>query len=332
MKIHGGVKEKDFLDFSISVNPLKPSWINELSFEENYRYTYVEWLEDAFREKFGQDTVITAGSSEALQIIAYEIMKDSTVIVPVPNYYEYSRVAKFCAQEIVSIKIFNSGIVLEVFEEIIRTATQLREKNKKVVFITSNPNNPVGKFLDLSSYLNNLVELGVVCILDESFIDFVDVEKVNEFEKKLKYPEKVIRLRTFTKIFGVPGIRVGYVKSGEYKSLFQTRRIPWAIGGVGYSFVENLRKHNTEHFLRETREFIASEKQKFKDFPTVLSDTNYFLLKVKNVDYILEKLRERKITVRDARNFEIGEYVRIGLRDSQSNDVLVNSLKEIGGF
>ncbi len=324
--IHGGVKQKDFLDFSISVNPLKPSWLSELDLSQIYRYTYVEWLEEDFRKKFGDDAVLTAGASEALQIIGWELLKDATLIVPIPNYYEYFRIAEFSNSQVVQIKVFDDEFKNYDFSKVYSTAKQLRARNKKVVFITSNPNNPVGKFLDLSQLLNELILLDVLCVIDESFIDFVPKQVVEEFEKSIKFTDKLIRIRTFTKIFAVPGIRVGYVKSHSYQDVFLQRRVPWGIGGIGYSFLELLLKNDCEEFIKETVEYVQKEKSRFEKFNVVESDVNYFLLKVKNVDALLLKLANEKIAVRDARNFGIGNYVRIGLKDTLANEKLVDAL------
>ncbi len=335
MIVHGGVQEKDFLDFSISVSPMVPEWLEDPCklAEDLRRYTYVEWLEGRFQKVFGQDTVIVAGVTEALHIIGWEMLKDSVVFIPLPNYYEYFRVASFSNCEVVKIpliqddelKVENFGVLLKLVEKYGRIG-------KKMCFITSNPNNPTGVFLDLSELLNILVEKNILCILDEAFLDFVDEEKVRSFENNLKVPEQIIRLRTFTKSFGLPGVRVGYVKSAKYKDVFFSRRMPWGVGGSGYTFLEKLINNDWKVFLSRVRKYVKKEIEKFRKFAFFETDTNFLMLKATQIDSVLAYLKSHRISVRDARNFEIGDFLRIGIRDSTSNDFLIERLHEISNL
>ncbi|AEH51775.1 aminotransferase class I/II-fold pyridoxal phosphate-dependent enzyme [Pseudothermotoga thermarum] len=335
MVIHGGIREKDFLDFSISVNPFVPEWFEDLSKlnEDLRRYTYIEWLEENFQNTFGNDTVIVAGAMEALHIIGWEFFKDSVVFIPVPNYYEYFRVASFSSFGIVKVPMVeNCEYKVENFEKLLKLVEKYRKIGKRMCFITSNPNNPTGIFLDLSELLNTLVDKGVLCIIDEAFLDFVDEEKLRSFENNLKVSKQIIRLRTFTKSFGLPGVRVGYVKSAEYKNVFLSRRMPWAVGGTGYVFLEKLLANDWKDFLKRTKKYIKNEMKKFASFDFFKSDANYFMVKVKEIDKVLDFLRLHRISVRDARSFEIGDFIRIGIKDSQANDFLLEKLKEISNL
>ena len=84
--MHGGVKEENVVDFSISVNTFIPDFIileDNLKYEK--KYTYVEWIEEDFRKIFGEESIIIAGATEAFHIIGWTIMRDASVIIPQPN-------------------------------------------------------------------------------------------------------------------------------------------------------------------------------------------------------------------------------------------------------
>ncbi len=99
-------------------------------------------------------------------------------------------------------------------------------------------------------------EENALLVLDEAFIDFV---------RRPESPEgdKIVKLRTFTKSYGLPGIRVGYVvgfKGGAFRSV----RMPWGgIGSAGAAFLEFLLRDGFEH-LRRTMPLIWREKERLE--------------------------------------------------------------------
>ncbi|WP_126993311.1 aminotransferase class I/II-fold pyridoxal phosphate-dependent enzyme [Thermosipho globiformans] len=320
--VHGGIKDETFLDFSISVNPIKIDWFDDVIRKEDiFRYTYVDWIEDKFQKIFGK-SVIVAGATEAFHIIGYHILNDACVIIPRPNYSEYFKVAQFSAKEIKTPWYFVSkDLDLNVIEREIKLASK---KFKKIVLILGNPNNPTGIYKDLEEFfkLNQNIDI----VLDEAFIDFVENPK--DYEKF----DNVLLNRTFTKFFGIPGIRVGYVKTKKYQEIFKKYRMSWAIGGMGYTFLNTLLKNidTVNIFKNRTISFIKEQKEKFKDFIYTKSDTNYFLVDVSDIDNFLNFCHSRKIHVRDARNFGLN-LVRIGLKDKKSNEKLLNTLRKWRG-
>ncbi|ONN27156.1 aminotransferase [Thermosipho affectus] len=313
---HGGIKEKDILDFSISVNPLRLSWIEKLPFENLFRYTYIQWIEEKFYKHF--NGVVVAGATEAFHIVGYHILNDAYVIIPRPNYLDYFKVAKFSSKYIDSPWYFvKKKFDLNILEESIKCG---KRKNKKVAVFLGNPNNPTGIYQDL----HELIKLNedVIFIIDEAFIDFVG--KCVDIDY-----ENVVRIRTFTKFFGIPGIRVGYVISKKFENIFKRYRMEWGVGGMGYTFLEKLLDNlkGLKDFTLKTHEFIVAQKKLFEDFIYVKSDANYFLIDVKNVGKFLNFSLENKVYVRDARNFGLN-LVRVGIKNKEDNKVLLNTLKK----
>jgi len=147
--MHGGVKDENIIDFSISINAYIPDFIvleDNLRYER--KYTYVEWIEEDFRKIFGEECIIVAGATEAFHIIGWTLMRNASVIIPQPNYTEYERVAKFSSTNIRKVWILeNKGLRVERLLPIIDEEVK---KYGKVVLITGNPNNPTGIYSDLS--------------------------------------------------------------------------------------------------------------------------------------------------------------------------------------
>lgn len=138
MKIfHGGINREEFTDFSISVNPIKPPFFEKLFsnklVEYCGKYTYIEQLEEKFAKRYGENTVILAGATEALQIIGFTLMEDSEVIIPIPSYGEYARIASFKAHRIHFVDILdykNRKLDYSILENYIKDLKEKTDRGK----------------------------------------------------------------------------------------------------------------------------------------------------------------------------------------------------------
>lgn len=325
--MHGGIKDENIIDFSISINASVPDFINlqdNLKYEK--KYTYVEWIEEDFRKIFGEESVIVAGATEAFHIIGWTIMKDSSVIIPQPNYTEYERVAQFSAKNIRKVWILNEKGFK--FEKLLPVIEEEIKKHGKVIFITGNPNNPTGIYDDFSKFIETVYYLhsdSVIFVIDEAFIDFVSKKKIVPIDVN----KNVILVRTFTKILGIPGVRIGYVKTKKYQSIFENYRSPWAIGGIGYGvikqIIENYREY--EKFIQDTVTYYDKERQRFDEFIQFPSSTNYFVCHVGDEEKWFEFAKKNNVHTRKMNDFGMEGYIRIGLKSQKENEFLYELLK-----
>ncbi len=326
--MHGGVKDENIIDFSISVNTFVPDFIvleDNLRYER--KYTYVEWIEEDFRKIFGHDSVIVAGATEAFHIIGWAIMRDASVIIPQPNYTEYERVATFSSANVRKVWILEEKTLK--FEKLLPVIDEEIRKYGKVVLITGNPNNPTGIYEDISKFIETIYDLyddKVIFVLDEAFIDFVSKDKIVPIDTD-KF-ENVLLVRTFTKILGIPGVRTGYVRTKKYKSIFERYRAPWAIGGMGYGVIEQIIKNYQEYerFTQDTATYYDDERQKFAEFIELPSSTNYFVCHVGHEEWF-ELEKQKKIHTRKMHDFGLEGYVRVGLKSQKENELLYELLK-----
>ena len=332
-KFHGGIKDEDILDFSISVNPFVPGFILQVlnkKLQNLRRYTYTEWVEELFRKYFGNNSVIVGGATEAFHILGWTLMEDAHVIIPTPNYTEYGRVATFKAKEIIKVNYVEAKeIELDILKNVLETTATKLKKHKKIIVITGNPNNPTGICKDYSILLDwslNRYETDVIFIIDEVFIDFVPEKMRIELDEKI-YPNLIL-VRSFTKILGLPGVRVGYVKSSQFKELFEKYRMPWAIGGDGYTLLEAIveNKQNYEYFVRQTQQYFAEQRERFSEFIYYPSLTNYIVVKVGDVKKFIAKLNKEHMHAREMFDFGINDSVRIGLKKPEDNEKMLDFL------
>ncbi len=308
---HGGdIENSGYIDFSISINPYQPEWINEVFKEgkkKSTEYTYYDELEDQLADLVGEELAITAGATEAIYLTGILLsMKDRKVILPEPAYSEYERVARMFGGKIVKCQTLE-----EMVEEI--------ENERDSVVFFCNPNNPDGKYYPperLKPLIDAVEDTESVLVLDEAFMDFV---------KGYSSPEsdRIIKLRTFTKSYGVPGIRVGYVTG--FPEEFRRVRMPWSIGSVGGAFLEKVIDDEFE-FLSKTIPNIWEEKDRMEKELGVSSDANFFLMKAGNKK--IDRLKSEGIIVRDCASMGLNGYIRFSVRRPEENSRLIELLKE----
>ncbi len=305
---HGGTMNEGLIDFSISVNPYKPKWIKDVfkrAEELVGRYVYWDDLELELGNMVDEKVTVVAGTTESLYLVGM-YTKGRRYIIPTHTYGEYERIGKIFGSKILKLPIS------KIYESV---------KKNDVIFLC-NPNNPTGKYYkkwELKPIIDVAEDTGSLVVLDEAFIDFVR-------EKDEIRGENIINLRTFTKSYGVPGIRVGYIIGRN--EIFKNFRMPWSIGSLGYAFLEFLIDDNFK-FLKESIPKVWKEKKFVEKELNVKSDVNFFIKRVGNVRCVIKKLVNKGIFVRDCSSFNLPHHIRFSLRTHEENIKLVESLKEV---
>jgi histidinol-phosphate aminotransferase len=192
----------------------------------------------------------------------------------------------------------------------------LRELRPRVVFI-GNPNNPTGKYLsrdDIETILDNMKNS--LLILDEAYVGFANA-RWNSLNLTKK--NNVVILRSMTKEYGLPGLRLGYaVARREIIDSLCAVLPPWNTNIVAQEVGIAVLKQ--EEYLRqslrkvkEAKRFLVAGLSRL-GFKVLPSDTHYFLVKVGEATVVCRSLLKRRIFVRDGTSFGLPEYIRISPR------------------
>ena len=338
--IHGGdiYRNEVELDFSINVNPLgMPERVRQALFQAvsdctKYPDPEMERLTDCVRNVLGvkeSSIVFGNGASELFQAVIHTI-RPKKILIPVPAFYGYEYAAKCMDSEICYYMMKKEkGYSLDE-----RIFTEL-EKGMELLFL-ANPNNPTGCLLDgklLERILTYCREKQIYVVLDECFIEFCE-ESESMLPKLAAYPNLIL-VRAFTKIFAIPGVRLGYLLSEDANLVKEIRRhLPeWNIStfaqaaGVAcaaeWEFVIR-----TKAFLKEERNFLYEGLK--KEGLTVFSGAANFLL-IQTEIPLYEELLKRKILVRDCSNFRgLGKgFYRIAVKTREENEKLLEKIGEI---
>jgi histidinol-phosphate aminotransferase len=331
-----GIDPEEILDFSVCTNPFMPppgtkEMMSTLAIEQYPDPQSTELCQALSRRLAIPPESILAGSgtTELIRLIAMVyIRQGDPVLVFEPTYGDYEFASRFSGAHLIKYRARES----DDFAPDIGKFTGLpRRQRPRIVFIC-NPNNPSGRYLsrrDIETVLENLDE-GLL-VLDEAYVAFTG-ESWNSLE--LTGRGNVIVLRSMTKDYGMPGLRLGYaVASREIINCLRPVLPPWNVNSiaqkVGVAMLE--REEYLRQSLRQVREakrYLAGEITRL-GFRVVPSDTHYFLVKVGNAPEYRRALLKKGILVRDCTSFGLGEYIRVSPRTMPDCIRLVEAFSDI---
>ena len=214
---------------------------------------------------------------------------------------------------------------------------ELKNTNADVIFIC-NPNNPDGTIFSKNELITFFKEKPeTTFVIDEAYIEFTNtIESVVSLTKEYK---NLIVVRSLTKTFTIPGLRLGYIVSNilTIKALL-AKKMPWSVNSLAIKAGEYIFK-NYEIFQFDVTELIE-ETTVFKKQLELLnglkvckSSTSYFLVELLYAsakelkEYLIVK---HQILIRDATNFKglKGEYIRLSTQSKEANNALIQAIKE----
>jgi threonine-phosphate decarboxylase len=340
-----GLKPNDILDFSSSVNPLGPSKKALEAIKEAFKEieAYPDSNSNALRETIAShfngldrdNIVVGNGSTELMYLFAETFLKKGEkALIPAPTFGEYESSVRKSGESPKFIKLNkNFQIDTEIFKrEMVGT---------KILFLC-NPNNPTSKLIpeeSLKEILENALSQNILVFLDEDFLEFVDDEKSRTLINNIAQFPNLFILRSFTKIFGLTGLRVGYgIASKDIIDVLRCAKIPWNVNCLGQAAA--IAAVNDEEHLSITRELIKKEKlwlqqelSKFKSFNFSLPDANFFFIDIENTGLTANALKHRMlkqgILIRDCSSFVgLNEfYIRVAIKTHTENVRLIDAFK-----
>ncbi|RZN62904.1 histidinol-phosphate transaminase [Methanonatronarchaeum sp. AMET6-2] len=345
---HGGMKEKEIeehgytpdevIDFSASLNPygppkvlLKEIWSTE---KEDLKY-YPDSDSTNLRKKIAvehdlepENVIVTAGMSELIDMVGRTYVKKATpVIIPKHTYGEYEPSSRINGAEIKKAMMPEQEVRPE---EINREITQ-----NSIVFLC-NPNNPTGDLLsknEISIIMDKVNETNSLLVIDEAYHDFI--QNPPRHQDFIKEKNDIIVMRTYTKAYNIPGIRVGYGLSTQkhIQNLMKTK-IPWNLGDIPQRVIESLHTTEAKEFMEKSRrKLIRNKKTMLKEIEglglkTTRSKANFITIDVGDAASKREKLLDEGLIVRDCSSFGLPRHIRVAVREKKENEKLIQALKE----
>lgn len=341
MQYHGGdiYRNQIRLDFSVNTNPLgMPDPVKEALHQaveeaENYPDIRAQALSAAVAEQLQvrkEQLVFGNGASELFHAVLHAI-KPSKILIPVPSFLGYEEAAKAIDCEVIFYEMKKeenfclTDRILDVLDE-----------NISLVFL-ANPNNPVGNLVEpelIFQIAEKCRQCDITLVLDECFMELTGKEQTYSFLKRLDEFPNVVVIRAFTKLYAIPGVRLGYLVCEQNLAEKIRLQLPeWNLSvfaqraGVA-AIKEQEYIARAVVCIQTQRQFLFEELQA-AGCSVFDSDADYLLFYSEMPLY--ELFLQRGILIRDCSNFRGLQrgYYRIAVKSEEQNRMFAEVLREI---
>ncbi|MEI6315651.1 MAG: histidinol-phosphate transaminase [Syntrophus sp. (in: bacteria)] len=207
----------------------------------------------------------------------------------------------------------------------------------KVIFLC-NPNNPTGTYWSRDTLKAFLVEVGgrQIVVVDEAYCEFVEEDNFPDGVSLLKDYPNLIVFRTFSKMYGIAGLRIGYL-AGDLKVVDMIRRtcVVYSVNGIAQGAALACLRDETGHIrrtrdlVRESKAFLSTEMAAM-GLPVIVGEGNYLIVKLPGSDTLAyRKLMHEGIMIRTMTGFRYPNHIRVSLARMEAMEAFVAALKKI---
>lgn len=271
--------------------------------------------------------IIGNGSNEIIELLGHAFLSPGDeVVMGRPAFVVYKLVTLLFGAKAVEVPLVNHAHVLADLTAAITPRT-------KLVFVPS-PNNPTGTAnveAELLAFARALPE-HVICVFDEAYAEYLDTPP--DLRPLIAEGRKVICLRTFSKIYGLAALRVGYgYASAQLAALLNRVRQPFNVNAIGQAaavaalddleFVEKCRRANREGLVQ------LADGCRALGLERVPSVANFLLVRVGDGVAVFEALQRRGVIVRPVKSYALPEWIRITVGTPADNERVLRELRAL---
>ncbi|MBE8596445.1 threonine-phosphate decarboxylase CobD [Xenorhabdus sp. BG5] len=341
-----GLPANELIDFSANINPLgAPKRVKALiknSLADIEKYPDVEYrhLHQAIAEAHQCDynSVIAGNGATELIYAITRYLNPKRALLLIPGFAEYRRALQQIGTEIIDYPLTEEA----GFQPDLRLLNTLSTIQPNCVFIAT-PNNPTGLMPD-HPFMQSLVEYcerqGISLIVDESFIDFLPDNR--GLIPQLAVTKHLYVLRSMTKFFAIPGLRLGYLISGNIAGIaeMKNRREPWSMNAFAARVGEILfDEHDyiaaTHQWLTSQQHYLWTQLLTFPELTVWPPSANFLFFRCHkpNVD-LWHSLLKYRLLIRHCKNY-VGldeRYYRIAVRSEWENQRLIAAMQQVFAY
>ncbi len=231
-----------------------------------------------------QNLIIGSGTDQIIEIICDGFISyDDNIVIADPNFLIYEKSTLKCGGSVIKVP-------LKEYRQDISGIVNAINRDTKIVFI-ANPHNPTGSNVkeEEFKYLIKNIPDDVLIVLDEAYFDYLTLEDRIDTIKYVSQNSNFIVLRTFSKAYGLAGLRIGYgVGSSDIISELEKIRLPFNVSSIAQQAA--VVALEDEKYVNEIRDITLKEKEKFytalerEGIKYIKSYSNFILISVLNFD------------------------------------------------
>jgi len=277
-----------------------------------------------------QNIVLGNGSDDIIGMLTCGFLEPGDeAILPHPSFLMYEIMILSAGAIPVVVPLKQLSIDLQAINKSITSRTRM-------VFLC-NPNNPTGTVVFKEDFENFLKKIppDVIVVVDEAYIEFVRDQACAKSIEYLDNDRPLVTLRTFSKVYGLAGLRIGYgVMPDEIANLLNRIRLPFntnslAQAAAGAALEDTVFFEKVITLIHQGLDFLYDSLDRLgvKYFPT---QTNFILIDVcKDADAIYEKMLRQGVIVRSMRSYGYPHYIRINAGLHEENVRFIKALENI---
>lgn len=336
------ISPKDFLEFSANINPLGLSKKVGKAIEENIlkieKYPDITYYDlkkaiESFEGVSYENILLGNGAAEVIFNVVRGL-KPKKALLMAPTFSEYEEALKSvdcCIEHFYLKEEDDFSITEDVLEKI--------DKSLDIIFIC-NPNNPTGILTtskDIKKILTKAKETNTIVAIDESFLDFRRDKDLYECKGLLDDFKNLVIIKSATKFFAFPGIRIGYgfTTNEDLKKKIENISISWSVNTLAKEaliagFLDKEYIEESLSFVEKERDYLYNELLKIMGLRVFKPSVNFIMIKAQD-KALYDKLLEHKIIIRRCNNYYglSDKFYRVAVRTRKENEKLLDALKLI---
>ncbi|MCF7928267.1 MAG: histidinol-phosphate transaminase [Spirochaetales bacterium] len=336
-----GVKQPGAIKLSSNENVLGPSpaAVKAVQAQIDQLHFYPDGGAADFRAALARhlslepDRLIFGNGSDELMVMAAGAFLNpgETSIIGEHSFSEYRFATRLFDGELSSVPMNEGAFDLEGMVNAVNGRTRM-------IFLT-NPNNPTGRYIgeaELRSFLDRIAEWPeILCVLDEAYYDFADSEDFPDSRRLIDDYPNLLVLRTFSKLYGLAGLRIGYGMAGTpIIAAMEKTRQPFNLNSLAQA--AGAAALDDRDFVERSRTLVGAGRRQLTEglrglgLTVYPSQANFLCFDTeRDARRIFEELAKEGVTIRPLASFGMDSWIRVTVGTREQNEFFLEALGRV---
>ena len=336
------IDESAIIDFSANINPLGMSTIARqailesvdrlVQYPDRNNNNLIAALSNC--HSIPSENILVGGGATEFIYLLPRVLKPKKALIVMPAFSEYER-----ALQLVDCKV-DHFILSEELDFNLDLPRLIKKMNSGYDTLwIANMSNPSGALIskdDLQEVIKEADKQNIQCVIDEAFIEYAEEESIKH---TISHFPNVVIIRSMTKFFALPGLRVGYIFGNEkFINKVKSHQEPWTLSIPGEaaaiaSLKDSLYIEESLTLMEKERAFLFSELEAIPALTPFPSRANFILIKlglgVSSDKFQQSLLKDANILIRDCSNYVglNGQFIRVAVKNREENSLLIEAIR-----